>query len=97
MRRKDQKINEIKKIEKINELVIFMNKIKVILFGIGTVRKEVTKCLVSKKGIAIGEALDNVSGVGNDLGDVAGIGKRIGVVFFKLTVAPSWSWPEMDT
>jgi hypothetical protein len=77
--RRKAEIRKIKEITQIKE-EISMEEVKVIVFGVGAVGKEVTKCLVSKKGVKIVGALGNVSGVGSDLGEVAGIGKKIGVV-----------------
>jgi 4-hydroxy-tetrahydrodipicolinate reductase len=60
-----------------------MEKVKVIVFGVGDVGKEVTKCLVTKKNVEIVGALDRGPCVGKDLGDVAGLGKKLGVLISK--------------
>lgn len=51
-----------------------MQDIRVIIFGVGSVGKEVVRALAVKKGVRIVGALDKGPVAGNDLGEVAGIG-----------------------
>jgi 4-hydroxy-tetrahydrodipicolinate reductase len=56
-----------------------MEKIKVLLMGVGAVGREAVKCITTKRGLEIVGAIDPETGVGNDLGEVAGICKKLGV------------------
>jgi hypothetical protein len=60
-----------------------MNKIRVILYGVGAVGSRIAKFLLEKEGLEIVGAIDVAKDkVGRDLGEVLGIGKRLGVVAF---------------
>ena len=65
-----------------------MEKIKVVLYGVGAVGSLIAKHLLQKKGIEIVGAIDVVKEkVGKDLGEVLGIGKHVGVIIF--TASPN--------
>ena len=55
-----------------------MKNCKVIIFGLGTVGKDVVKALETKEGIEIVGALDKV-GAGKDIGEICGLDKELGV------------------
>lgn len=57
-----------------------MHETRVIIFGIGSVGKEVVKALLTKKGLKIVGALDKGPIAGRDLGDVVGLGRDLGVI-----------------
>jgi 4-hydroxy-tetrahydrodipicolinate reductase len=57
-----------------------MDKIKVILYGVGEVGSRIARHLLEKEGIEIVGAIDMAKDkVGKDLGEVLGLGKRLGV------------------
>lgn len=53
---------------------------RVIIFGVGSVGKEVVRALSVKKGVQIVGALDKGPIAGRDLGEIAGLGRDLGVV-----------------
>jgi len=58
-----------------------MEKIRVVLYGIGAIGSRIAKFLLEKEGVEIVGAIDVAKEkVGKDLGEVLGIGKRLGVV-----------------
>ena len=57
-----------------------MQDTRVIIFGIGSVGKEVVKALSIKKGLRIVGALDKGPVAGRDLGEVAGLGSDLGIL-----------------
>ena len=57
-----------------------MEKLRVVLYGIGAIGSNIAKCLLEKNGVEIVGAIDAAKEkVGKDLGEVLGIGKRLGV------------------
>jgi len=57
-----------------------MNKIKVVLYGVGEVGSRIARHLLEKEGIEIVGAIDMAKDkIGKDLGEVLGSGKRLGV------------------
>jgi 4-hydroxy-tetrahydrodipicolinate reductase len=57
-----------------------MEKLRVVLYGIGAIGSRIAKFLLDKNGVEIVGAIDVAKEkVGKDLGDVLGIGKRLGV------------------
>jgi 4-hydroxy-tetrahydrodipicolinate reductase len=57
-----------------------MNKVKVVLYGVGEVGSRIAKHLLEKEGIEIVGAIDVAKDkIGEDLGEVLGLGKRFGV------------------
>jgi 4-hydroxy-tetrahydrodipicolinate reductase len=58
-----------------------MEKIRVVLYGIGAIGSRIAKFLLEKEGVEIVGAIDIAEDkVGKDLGEVLGINKRLGVV-----------------
>jgi len=58
-----------------------MEKIRVVLYGLGAIGSSVAKFLLKKEGIEIVGAIDIAEDkVGKDLGEVLQVGKRVGVV-----------------
>ena len=57
-----------------------MQDTRVIIFGIGSVGKEVVKALSTKTGLKIVGALDKGPVAGRDLGDVVGLGRDLGIL-----------------
>jgi len=58
-----------------------MEKIRVVLYGLGAIGSSVAKFLLKKEGIEIVGAIDIAKDkVGKDLGEVLQTGKRVGVV-----------------
>jgi len=58
-----------------------MEKIRVVLYGVGAMGSSIAKFLLRKEGVEIVGAIDVAKGkVGKDLGEVLQIGKRVGVV-----------------
>ena len=58
-----------------------MEKVKVILYGIGNVGREVAKVLLQREDVEIAGALDvDKEKVGKDLGEAVGAGKKLGVI-----------------
>jgi len=58
-----------------------MNKVRVVLYGVGAVGSRIAKFLLEKKGIEIVGAIDVAKDkVGKDLGEVLGIDKRLKVI-----------------
>ena len=58
-----------------------MEKIRVVLYGIGAIGSRIARFLLEKEGVEIVGAIDIAKDkVGKDLGEVLGIGKRLGVV-----------------
>lgn len=58
-----------------------MEKIRIILYGVGAVGSRVAKFLLQKEGVKIVGAIDVAKEkVGKDLGDMLAIGRRLGVV-----------------
>jgi 4-hydroxy-tetrahydrodipicolinate reductase len=58
-----------------------MEKIRIVLYGIGAIGTRVAKFLLEKKGVEIVGAIDIAEDkVGKDLGEVLGINRRLGVV-----------------
>ncbi|MFQ6065312.1 MAG: Gfo/Idh/MocA family oxidoreductase, partial [Candidatus Bathyarchaeia archaeon] len=58
-----------------------MDKVRVILCGIGAVGRRIAKFLLEKKGVEIVGAIDTAEEkVGRDLGEVLGIEKKLGIV-----------------
>lgn len=58
-----------------------MEKIRVVLYGIGAIGSRIAKFLLEKEGVEIVGAIDIAKDkVGKDLGEVLGIDKRLGVV-----------------
>jgi 4-hydroxy-tetrahydrodipicolinate reductase len=58
-----------------------MQKVRVVLYGIGAIGSKIARFLLEKEGVEIVGAIDIAKGkVGKDLGEVLGIGKRLGVV-----------------
>jgi len=58
-----------------------MEKVRVVLYGIGAIGSSIAKSLLEKEGIEIVGAIDIAKDkVGKDLGEVLQIGKRVGVV-----------------
>lgn len=57
-----------------------MQDTRVIIFGIGSVGKEVVKAVSMKKGLKIVGALDKGPVAGRDLGDVVGLGRDLGIL-----------------
>ncbi len=57
-----------------------MEKVKVLMYGVGVVGGLIAKCLLEKEGVEIVGAVDvDKRKVGKDLGEVLGIGKKLGV------------------
>jgi len=57
-----------------------MDKIKVVLYGVGEVGGRIARHLLEKEGLEIVGAIDMAKDkIGKDLGDVLGLGKRLGV------------------
>lgn len=57
-----------------------MEKIRVVLYGLGAIGSRIAKFLLEKEGVEIVGAIDIAKDkVGKDLGEVLGIGKRLGV------------------
>jgi len=57
-----------------------MEKVRVVLYGVGSVGSSIAKFLLQKEGVEIVGAIDVAEEkVGKDLGEVLGIGKRLGV------------------
>lgn len=58
-----------------------MEKIRVVICGVGAIGRLVAKALLEKKGIEIVGAIDiDPNKVGRDLGDVLGLDKKLGVI-----------------
>ncbi|MGQ9460743.1 MAG: NAD(P)H-dependent amine dehydrogenase family protein [Candidatus Bathyarchaeaceae archaeon] len=58
-----------------------MEKVRVVLYGVGAVGSSIAKFLLQKEGVEIVGAIDVAEEkVGKDLGEVLGIGKRLGVM-----------------
>lgn len=58
-----------------------MEKIRIILYGVGAIGSRIAKFLLQKEGVKIVGAIDVAKEkVGKDLGDVLALGKRLGVV-----------------
>ncbi len=58
-----------------------MEKIRVVLYGVGSIGNHIAKYLLEKEGIEIVGAIDIAKDkVGEDLGEVLGIGRQLGVV-----------------
>jgi 4-hydroxy-tetrahydrodipicolinate reductase len=58
-----------------------MQKIRVVLYGVGAIGSKIAKFLLEKEGVDIVGAIDIAQDkVGKDLGEVLGIDKRLGVV-----------------
>ncbi|MEI6573049.1 MAG: hypothetical protein WCO61_05825 [Alphaproteobacteria bacterium] len=57
-----------------------MQDTRIIIFGVGSVGKEVVRALMTKKGLQIVGALDKGPIAGRDLGDVVGLGRKLGVI-----------------
>jgi hypothetical protein len=58
-----------------------MEKIRVVMYGLGAIGSNIAKFLLEKEGIEIVGAIDIAKDkVGRDLGEVLGIGKRLGVM-----------------
>jgi 4-hydroxy-tetrahydrodipicolinate reductase len=58
-----------------------MQKIRVVLYGVGAIGSKIAKFLLEKEGVDIVGAIDIAKDkVGRDLGEVLGIDKRLGVV-----------------
>jgi len=58
-----------------------MEKIKVVLYGIGAIGSRIAKFLLEKEGVEIVGAIDVAKDkVGKDLGEVLGIDKRLGII-----------------
>jgi len=58
-----------------------MEKVRVVLYGVGAIGSSIAKLLLEKEGIEIVGAIDIAKDkVGKDLGEVLQIGKRIGVI-----------------
>ena len=58
-----------------------MEKIRVVLYGIGAIGNRIARFLLEKEGVEIVGAVDIARDkVGKDLGDVLGINKRLGVI-----------------
>jgi len=58
-----------------------MEKVKVVLYGVGAVGSNIAKFLLQKEGVEIVGAIDVAEEkVGKDLGEVLGVGKRLGIV-----------------
>lgn len=57
-----------------------MKDTRVIIFGVGSVGKEVVRALSVKKGVKIVGALDKGPIAGRDLGEIAGLGHNLGVL-----------------
>ncbi|MFQ6073576.1 MAG: NADP-binding protein, partial [Candidatus Bathyarchaeia archaeon] len=58
-----------------------MEKIRVVLYGIGSIGSRIAKLLLEKNGVEIVGAIDIAKDkVGKDLGEVLGIHKQLGVV-----------------
>ncbi len=55
-----------------------MKTCKVIIFGMGTVGKDVVKALDTKQGVEIVGALDKVN-AGKDIGEISGLGRNLGI------------------
>lgn len=55
-----------------------MEKLKVIVYGMGSIGQEIVKCLDTKPGIEIVGAID-LQFVGEDVGEVSGLGKKLDV------------------
>lgn len=65
-----------------------MEKVKVVLYGVGAVGSLIAKHLLQKKGIEIVGAIDVAKEkVGRDLGEVLGISKHVGVIISSNTKA----------
>ena len=57
-----------------------MEKVKVLMYGVGVVGGLIAKCLLEKEGVEIVGAVDvDKKKVGKDLGEVLGVGKKLGV------------------
>jgi hypothetical protein len=57
-----------------------MEKLRVVLYGIGAIGSRIAKFLLEKNGVKIVGAIDVAKEkIGKDLGEVLGIGKRLGV------------------
>jgi 4-hydroxy-tetrahydrodipicolinate reductase len=56
-----------------------MQDTRIIIFGVGSVGKEVVRALMAKKGVQIVGALDKGPIAGLDLGDVVGLGRKLGI------------------
>ena len=54
--------------------------INVVLFGVGSVGKLLTRILVNRRGVRVVGAIDRTQGVGEDLGTVVAIGKNLGIL-----------------
>jgi 4-hydroxy-tetrahydrodipicolinate reductase len=58
-----------------------MEKIRVVLYGVGAIGSRIARFLLEKEGVEIVGAVDIAKDkVGKDLGEVLGVGKRLGVV-----------------
>jgi len=57
-----------------------MQNTRIIIFGVGSVGKEVVRALMVKKSVQIVGALDKGPIAGRDLGDVVGLGRKLGVI-----------------
>lgn len=58
-----------------------MEKIRVVLYGVGAIGSRIARFLLKKEGVEIVGAIDIAKDkVGKDLGEVLGVGKRLGVV-----------------
>ena len=58
-----------------------MEKLRVVLYGVGAIGSRIAKFLLEKNGVKIVGAIDVAKEkVGKDLGHVLGIGKRLGVM-----------------
>ena len=57
-----------------------MNRVKILLYGVGEVGSRIAKHLLEKEGIEIVGVIDMARDkVGKDLGEVLGLDKRLGV------------------
>lgn len=54
--------------------------INVVIYGVGSVGKLVTRILTKRKGVKIVGAIAKSRGVGEDLGKIAGLGKKLGII-----------------
>jgi len=58
-----------------------MEKVRIVLYGVGAVGSSIAKFLLEKEGVEIVGAIDVAEEkVGKDLGEVLGVGKRLGIV-----------------
>ncbi len=61
-----------------------MEKIRVVLYGVGAIGSRIARFLLEKRGVKIVGAIDVAKDkVGKDLGEVLGIGKRLGIIVSK--------------